>query len=337
MSSYAKTRAAALALRNALHPRRRAPKGKTAVAFGEDRRKIRSLLSDPNVLGFGVTEKVVDGKSVAGEFSVTFYVRRKLRSDRLRRESIVPRRLRIHSLESAIQTDVQPLGGMHVAHAGVTSGSSIGHISGTAGSVSFIAADASSGEKLILSCSHVLARAGLAQAGDQIESPAFSQNGNPPQVVGSLTNRFMVIDPQTFNTLDAALAEPSAGIALLNNIPGLGTLVGIQDLTQTGGQSAINLSVSKFGAATSLQSGQITGMHATLQIRFPELGDQVVWFTDLITHSIPSTEGDSGAAVVEPTAMNVVAMHIASAGPSGLCTNIQPVLDMLQVGLWDGS
>jgi hypothetical protein len=82
-----------------------------------------------------------------------------------------------------------------------------------------------------------------------------------------------------------------------------------------------------------LQSGKITGVHVTLQIRFPELGDQVVTFTDLLTHDVVSQEGDSGAPIIEPTSMKALGMHIASAGPSGLCTNIQPVLNILQVGL----
>ncbi len=335
MSTYAKTRAAAVALRNALHPRRGVPKGKEAAGFREDRRRMRSLFSDSNLLGFGVTEKVVENKPLPGEFSITFYVRRKLPNIRLQRESSVPKRFSVHSLASAVQTDIRQVGAMHVAHAGISSGSSIGHISGTAGSVTFIAMDANSGDKLILSCSHVLARAGTAQPGDAIESPAYSGSGSP-QTVASLTSRFMVINPQTYNTIDAALAVPSDGIALANNVPGLGTIAGILDLTQTTDQSPINLPVAKFGASTNLQYGHITGMHVTLQIRFPELGDQVVWFTDLLTHDIPSEEGDSGAAVVEPTGMNVLGMHIASAGPSGLCTNIQPVLDTLKVVLWGG-
>ena len=301
MSTYVRTRDAVVALRNALRPHHRSPSGQRASGFGEDRRRIRSLFLDSNLLGFGVTEKVVQGKAVAGEFSVTFYVRRKLPSTRVKLESIIIKRLRVESLGASVHTDVQPLGGMHVAHATINSGSSIGHISGTAGSATLVAKDMSTQQPLILSCSHVLARAG--------------------------SDRFMVIDPQAYNTIDAALATPVDGIALLNNIPGLGNIAGALDLSQMADSSVINLRVSKFGASTALQSGQITGTHFTVQIRFPELGDKVVWFTDLLTHNIPSKEGDSGAAVVETNGMNVVAMHIAAAGTSGLCANIQAALD----------
>jgi hypothetical protein len=232
-----------------------------------------------------------------------------------------------------VQTDIHALGGMHVAHTGITSGSSIGHVSGTAGSVTFVGKDVTTDEQLILSCSHVLARGGAAQQGDAVESPAYSSNGNSPTTVAFLTNRFMVINPQIYNTIDAALARPIEGIVLSSMIPGIGDLAGVLDISQMTLESAINLPVVKFGAGTGLMRGRITGVHATLQIRFPELGDQIVWFTDLLTHDIPSKEGDSGAAVVDPTTRNIIGMHIAGTGQSGLCTNIQPVLDTLQIQL----
>jgi hypothetical protein len=333
MSTYTQTRDATLLLRDALQPRSRAPKGTEGSAFSEDRRQIRSFFSDPNVLGFGVTEKVVAGKPVAGQFSLTFHVRRKLPKNRLTMQSFIPKRLRLHSRGASVQTDIQQVGSMHVAHAGLTSGSSIGHVSGAAGTVTLIGKDSTTQEELILSCSHVLALCGAAQRGDEVESPAFASGGSSPEVVGQLTDRFMVINPSVFNTIDAALASPVDGTSLSNNIPGLGDIAGVLDLRQVPDQSAINLPVAKFGASTALKFGQITGVHFTLQIRFPEMGDQVVSFTDLLTHNIPAEEGDSGAAVVDSATLQVIGMHIAGTGQSGLCTNIQPVLDTLQIGL----
>jgi hypothetical protein len=327
---YLRARDAALFLRDALHPRSRPPRERGQADFKADRQRIRDLFTDPNLLGFAVAEKNVSGKSLANQFCLTFFVRRKLQESRLPGAARIPKRLTVRTLGTTIPTDVRELRQMHVAHNGIRAGSSIGHVSGTSGTITLITKDLSTGAPLILSCSHVLARGGYAQEGDAVESPASPNGTSLPNVIGHLTDRFMVIDPQKYNTFDAALAQPINGIDFTNDIPGVGTPSGVLDLNQLTPEEAMNLPVEKFGARTSLQSGKITGLHATLQIRFPELGDRVVWFTDLVTHDLESEQGDSGAALIASQTRQIVGMHIAGSGGSGCCTNIQPVLNMLQ-------
>ncbi|MBZ5613415.1 MAG: S1 family peptidase [Acidobacteriia bacterium] len=332
-SKYTRARDASFYLSKALCPQGRKAASEDAKTFKEDRRRIRELFSDSNLLGFGVTEKIADGASQPGEFCLTFYVRRKLPKSKVPSNLRIPKLHKIHTLGRSIRTDVQALGNMHVAHSGISAGGSVGHISGTAGTVTFVARDTATGKPRILGCSHVLARAGAAHAGDAIESPGYSGIGVAQTTVGYLTDKFLVIDPSVYNSIDAALATPAPGIDLSNNVPGVGPIAGILDPTQLPPEQLMALSVEKFGAQTGLNAGHITGMHTTLQIRFPELGDRVVWFTDLLTHDVTSEEGDSGAALLDSTTRKVLGMHIAGSGQSGCCTNIQPILCALGIQL----
>jgi hypothetical protein len=332
---YIRVREAEFALRKILFPRGHTPRGKRS-RVDADRQRLRAFFTDPNFLGFAVSEKRVKEKRLPDEFCLTFFVRRKLAESRLRSGTKIPKRLQLQTTESRVPTDVLELGQMHRAHGRIGPGSRIGHGAGTsetAGTLTFIARDNSSGLPLILSCSHVLAQAGNAQEGEAVESPPDPRGKPGPNVVGHLTDRFMVINPGVMNQIDAALAQPDDGVELTDTIPKIGQPSGVFDLTQLGPDDFMNLPVEKFGAETQLTKGKITGFPATLPIRFPVLGDRVAWFTNVATYDIEATEGDSGAVVVRTGTRDVVGMHIAGSGASCVFTPIQPVLDALLITL----
>jgi len=194
--------------------------------------------------------------------------------------------------------------------------------------------DSSNQKPLLLGCSHVLAACGQDKVGDGVESP--SNVAAPPgqNTVGKLL-RFTAIDPSSVgNAIDAAVATPLPGIALSNDLPGIGAPNGIRDLTLEGVSVLDQVAVQRSGVGSGPQTGTIRNIHVSTLITYTSLpGDASVNFVELVQYDALSSEGDSGAAVVDTTASrNVVGMHIAgiSDGSSGFFTHIQWVLDRMQ-------
>jgi hypothetical protein len=181
-----------------------------------------------------------------------------------------------------------------------------------------------------------MARCGLAQAGDQVESPAGTSDPTV-NVVGQLVS-FTEIDPQSsVNEVDAAVAEPNGAIQMLNEIPQIGAVSATRDLRLEGDDSAKGLGVQKFGAATGFQTGTIRNVHVSTSIVYPQLPqDPSVGFIELVQYDALSREGDSGAAVLDTAKPpNIVGMHLAGMpdGTASFFTHIQFVFDALGVGL----
>jgi len=333
-TKYSHARDATVALNRLRKPSVRLRRGEQKRHLERDRAFARALWHDPNILGFGVGPKVAqEGDS---DTCLVFFVRRKLAKRRLRDLVGVPKYLALDTLGTRILTDVQVWGGPPVSHGPVFSGASIGDLSGNSGTMTLAVRDNSTGSPLILGCSHVLARCGAGQSGDQVESPADPTSDPRLNVVGSLV-RFTEIDRHSpDNEVDAAVAKPNGGVNLSNDIPTIGTASGIRDLTEEG-DTAVGVQVQKFGAITGRQTGQIRNIHVSTSIVYHQLsGDPSVDFIELVQYDGVSKEGDSGAAVLDSAdSPNVLGMHIAgsSDGTASLFTHIQFVFDAMQVSL----
>jgi hypothetical protein len=332
---YENARDAVRALNRFARGSARPRQGERESNFKRDCQIARSLYADPNILGFGVGLKVASGKSVPSEFSLIFFVRRKLQKSRLRNLVSIPKHLHLHTSDLRVQTDIQVWGAPPVSHGLVTAGASIGDIMGNSGTMTLCALDSSTQKPVILGCSHVLAACGQDHVGDDVESP--SNVGVPPgqNRVGKLL-RFTTIDPSSLNNaIDAAIATPVSGVTLSNNLPGIGIPDGVRDLTLEGGAVVNQVSVQRAGVASGLQGGTIRNIHVSTLITFTSLpGDASVNFVELVQYDAVSNAGDSGAAVVDTTpSNNIVGMHIAgtSDGSSSFFTHIQWILDRMQV------
>jgi hypothetical protein len=330
---YSRARDVVWALNRFVKPTIRRRRGERKGHFVEDRRKALSLLDDPNILGFGVGPKRSRGKEV-DELSLVFFVKRKLPKMRLRYHAEIPNRFLLRTKEIRIQTDVQEWGGTPVAHSAVSAGASIGDVSGNAGTMTLAVQDVASGSPLLLGCSHVIALCGNAQVGDEVESPAASAR---PRIVGRLL-RFARVDPKVLtNHIDAAVAEPVAGVTFDNSIPGIGALAGIRDLTLEAESAVRGLPVRRFGISTELQTGAIRNLHITTRIIYDQLpGDPSVRFVELVQYDAPAAGGDSGAAVVDDSEdPRVVGMHIAGTpdATASFFTHIQFVFNHLQIDM----
>lgn len=333
-TKYIHARDAIVALNRLRKPSVRLRSGERKAHFERDRAFARALWHDPNILGFGVGPKVPEESD--SDVCLVFFVRRKLAKTRLRDLVAVPKYLALDTLGTRVLTDVQVWGAPPVSHGLVSSGASMGDLAGNSGTMTLAVRDNATGDALMLGCSHVLARCGAGQAGDQVESPADPSSDPRMNVVGRLV-RFTEIDRQSpDNEVDAAVAKPNSGVNLTNDIPTIGTASGIRDLTQED-ETAVGVQVQKFGAITGRQTGHIRNIHVSTSIVYHQLsGDPSVDFIELVQYDSVSKEGDSGAAVLDTAdSPNVLGMHIAgsSDGTASLFTHIQFVFDAMQVSL----
>ena len=332
-TKYARARDAVLALNRFRRPFARPRQREHKPHFERDRQVACALWNDPNVLGFGVGPKITGGGR--SDFSLVFFVRKKLPRSRLRNLIEIPKHLNLRTSGLRVRTDVQEWGGHPIAHATLKSGASIGDINGNSGTMTLGVQDRSTGAPLILSCSHVLALCGAGHKGDKVESPADPGSNPEANMVGELA-RFTIIDPSSPNNeVDAAVAQPTDGIQLLNSIPGTSGISGIRDLTQEDENSVSGLEVRQFGAATGMQAGAIRNIHVSTSIVYHQLsGDPSVDFVELVESDCVSQEGDSGAAVLDlGSPARVVGMHIAGMpdGSGGLFTHIRYVFQSMEV------
>jgi hypothetical protein len=302
--------------------------------FNRDLGKARTLWYDHNILGFGAGPKVSEGGK--SDFCLVFFVRKKLARKRLRHLAEIPDRLLLETLDLEIQTDVQEWGSPPVAHSAVIPGAQIGDSFGHAGTMTLAVKDSASGSPLMLSCSHVLARGGEgAKTGDFVESPVAPLAPLGTNVVGRLFG-FTILNRANDNDVDAAVAEPVAGVEISNDFAGAGGIAGVRDLTRENAESLSDLELQTFGFVTGPRTGKLGNMHISTSLVCHELsGDPVLNFIGLAELDCLSQEGDSGAPVLDTqTAPRIVGMNIAGkADGTCLFIHIQKIFDRLAITL----
>jgi hypothetical protein len=338
-SNYARAREATFSLNRLVLRHARPRRKEKKEHFEKDRQMARSLLDDPNILGFGVGPKIFSGVADP-ELCLVVFVRRKLPGSRLRHLFKIPEYLSFNTNGLRVLTDVQAWKRPPVAHA-LSAGASIGDLVGNIGTMTMVVADGSTGAPLLLSCSHVLARCGLGNVRDEVESPGGAVASPIANVVGRLL-RFTKIDADSLNNqVDAAVAKPLTGMDLSNNIAEIGVPAGMRDLTLEGESVVNRLNVQRAGIASGLQRGMIRNLHVSTRITYHQLPrDPAVRFTELVQYDALSEEGDSGAAVVDDSEPpQVVGMHIAglSDGSTSFFTHAGFVFETLGVRFPDAT
>jgi hypothetical protein len=287
-----------------------------------------------NVTGVVVTRKISGKERIRGELAIQFLVRRKLAESRLRAEELIPKVLRLDSLEREFLTDVLQCGATPVAHAfprlrPVAPGSSIGHPRSLGGTLSLIVTW--NGQPCYLSCSHVLAPGGSqwSNIGDEIEQPSDEFNADPGNVIGTLA-AFTVLDPaSSTNVTDAAIAQCNQ-VPFDRAIPGIGVpsdalTLAASDFTD---QSMV---VSRAGVASPPATGNIDGF-GSINITYPDIGQVIV--NDLVIYTAAAAGGDSGAAVFVNGTRTVAGIHVGLLDDNrSIFTPIQSVFDALGVSL----
>ncbi|MDZ7721580.1 MAG: hypothetical protein U5R06_01835 [candidate division KSB1 bacterium] len=169
------------------------------------KRKSRALYRKQNITGMGVGFKHTGGQKT-DKPSLVILVSRKQRESELSRRNRIPKRI------NGIETDVIQAGQV-VAQSGrrtrlrpAEGGISIGHPNVAFGTLGAVVRDAATGERLILSCNHVLADHNNAEPGDLILQPGDADGGEPDEDTLAHLVRFV---PLYFQTDAASTGSPS--------------------------------------------------------------------------------------------------------------------------------
>lgn len=317
------------------------------------------ILSKPNVVGVGTGYKKRGGRA-AGELCIVALVSQKIPRGGLAETDLVPIEVGGvptdvvqvgHIKAQAARTDRwrPALGGV-----------SIGHYLVTAGTLGSVVREATSGERLILSNNHVLANNNQAQIGDAILQPGRVDGGqlntdtfgtllrfepirfNESQATCDLALGFAKLgntaarlmgskhrvkafysDPDAVNLVDAALARPSDGAQLLDEILELGAVNGTLP-------PQLGMNVRKSGRTTGLTSGRITILNVTVDVDY---GNGSARFEDQIVTSPMSQPGDSGSLLVAGEALKAVGLLFAGSDQATIYNPISHVQNALSVTL----
>lgn len=295
----------------------------------------------------GVGRKVVEGKR-AGELCIRFYVSQKLPDSILPPEARLPKQLDglptdvIESPPAVAATSAPPcstgrrgrqrpiLGGISVAHFGVTAGT-IGYFCNSTDPQDDPDA------VYVLSNNHVLAKMNAGKRGDAVLQPGPGDGGVMADQIGQLA-RFQRVSfaSRRRNLVDAAIAkldDPSTHTA---SVCAIGKIAGTA-------APAEELKVVKHGRTTGLRAGVVTDISVNPLVSGldPTNPGSVAHFQNQIRIDPPTSDdfaqtGDSGSLVVtsgeEPKAVGLLFACPATGG-YGLANPIDVVLRLLKIQL----
>lgn len=317
-----------------------------------------ALLEQPNVVGLGVGYKIEDGEQT-DTLSIITLVEKKKPVAALVAGELIPPQIK------GVRTDVQEVGYLRPLQSRkdkwrpAPGGVSIGHYKITAGTFGTVVTEKGTGIHLILSNNHVLANSNDAKLGDRIYQPGPADGGTPADGIGSLYN-FVPIDfgeepgtdcpfaeyylrfgnwlasligsshrinakrirPQSINYVDAALALPNSQDDIENRIIDVGVIEGYED-------PVLRMAIAKSGRTTEFTVGNITMVHATVQIDYGN--GKVGTFEDQIISGYMSAGGDSGSLMYSYEARKAVGLLFAGSSKVTIYNPIKRVLDALHI------
>lgn len=317
---YRSIRAALDAITLPTRPRGAVPEALAAPEAVAAAGRMRSIISQPNVVAVGISEKESDGQ-LTGELALTFYVAKK---HDVPADEAVPTAVPDSLARRDVPTDVVELGPIVpealAQRTPVVPGFSIGHGDVTAGTLGAVLGPRN--RPRILGNSHVLADSGMAVVGDPILYPGPLDGGDTPDVVAHLDD-FVPFDTSGafVNTMDAAVAtvvrerraEVRTRIALLGVVPS-GTALPTR-----------GMKIVKVGRTTGLTRGEVRDVNFRFVLDYGG-GVGPVGFVDQVLCTRYSDGGDSGSLVLEEGTGRAVGLHFAGANGGSVFSPIRPVL-----------
>jgi hypothetical protein len=274
-----------------------------------------------NILGVGLSERVLSGRPT-GEEAVVVYVVRKAPPGEVEPSALVPTEY------EGVPTDVVESGEFVAEtergrHRPALSGLSLGHSAGGIGTLGFIARR--EGELVVVSNNHVLARENEADPGDVILQPAATDGGTSADDEIARLEGFEPLDFYGPNTIDGAFARTSR------------ELVG-QDIYGIGRWMADPLEphrdmlARKCGRTTGITRGIVFDANASIKMRYQRgivlLQDQAL----VRGVGTPfSDRGDSGSLVLEESSGRPFGLLCGGSPRFSVVNRVQRVLDKLGV------
>jgi len=183
-----------------------------------------------------------------------------------------------------------------------------------------------------LSNNHVFAVENLAKVGDPIIQPGQADNGcrsTAADQIGTLAGYVSLnFSRKGTNTVDAAAAAVTTG-TVGNQTPGNG----YGTPSSTTRTAALNMAVQKYGRTTVLTHGSVTGVDASIKVRYSKGNTATFVHQIVITGNNGgafSDSGDSGSLIVtDDSGKNPVGLLFAGSTSTTIANPISDVLSQL--------
>lgn len=292
----------------------------------------RSWASSPNIQGFGIAERITQGKKLK-DLALKIYVERKLPLNQL--DAPIPTQVNLPGMKEPVYTDVHEIGKVELEantarHRPAMPGCGLGHFEVLAGTFGCLVRKKGKPELYILSNSHVLANEGFCKAGDVIlQFAKFDGGAQPADVLCELAEwvPFTFSDDGFDNLVDAAIAKVLQPAEVTSAVNLIGVPKGISTVVRRG------MKVKKCGRTTDLTTGEITDVDYRLPMTYKTADGQGtgrVGLRDQVLCTRYTAGGDSGAAVFN---MNdeIVGLHFAGSPSTSIFNRIGNVLDALDL------
>jgi hypothetical protein len=295
---------------------------------------------DPNIVGVGVAEKIVEGKPT-GVLAVKFFVKIKYPKGSV--QSVLPKTI------DGVPTDVEQAGTFRAlarrrsAAAQATlpnprtrmrpalPGCSIGfRIAGDqyvmAGT--FGALVRTSTQVYILSNNHVIADENRLPIGSPIFQPGLLDRGRVASDKIAELTRFVRLQGTRFNRIDAAIARPLNRNLVAKEVLHIGPPNGTA-------AAAIDMMVHKFGRTTSYTVGRVVSVDTDVTVEY-ETGNftfdnQIV--IQGANRQMFSDSGDSGSLILQRGTNSAIGLLFAGGPDHTIANHIGDVLRSLRVQL----
>lgn len=192
-----------------------------------------------------------------------------------------------------------------------------------AGTLGGLVVDRTTGDPMVASCFHVLARDWTARPGQHIYQPGRLDGGQRGDTIASLTRHAMS------SNLDAAVASLTGSRDLINKQLAIGPVRGV-------GRATLGMEVVKSGRTTGRTSGVVTGIEGTARLSYSGI-ERIIRNVITVEPDRPFGEvsrgGDSGAWYLDRETQTVIGLHFAgSDSPErGLGMDMRAVLDALNI------
>lgn len=214
-------------------------------------------------------------------------------------------------------------------------GFSVGHTRVTAGTfgclVSFRGGPLA-GRAFILSNNHVLANCNDAAIDDPIVQPGRADGGSASADVVAQLARWVPLQPDAENYVDAAIAEVRGGHEGWSDF--VATYVeGIGVPSRTSREPAVGMAVEKSGRTTAHTRGSVQQVGVTTRVDFSPAFPKPLVFRDQMFLSAMSEPGDSGSVIFCEGTREAVGLLFAGSDTVTVANRINLVISSLNQAL----
>ena len=186
----------------------------------------------------------------------------------------------------------------------------------------------SNGQYYALSNNHVFAVENMAALGDPIIQPGQADNGcrsTTADQIGTLAG----FVPLNFSRNGTNVADAAAALVTTGTVGNSTPSNGYGTPSATTRTATLNMSVQKYGRTTSLTTGSVTGVNATVKVRYSK-GHTATFVNQIVIGSGFSDSGDSGSLIVTNDAnLNPVGLLFAGSSSTTIGNPIAAVLSQL--------